>query len=777
MPAELPLIAALKDIHDLKSAFDEHTLLVTADPKGRITYANDGFCAITQLSRDELLSQDHRLLDTAQYSKEFFQGLGSTIGCGGVWQGEAQIRGKDGSSTWVVAMIAVLLDAAGEPSQYFALGRDVKAAGPIGASPAGTAALLNWEEAVSLVGESRYRTLFDHAPDGILIADAQSRYLDANRSMCRMLGYSREELVQMGAEDIIASFERDKIEPTLVEIRTGHEHNGVWHFRRKDGSIFTAEVMTTLTPDGNLLGIIRDLTVRQKAEEELRLLTSAVVQSKESILITDALLDLPGPRVVFVNPAFTKMTGYTLEEMIGQTPRILQGPKTDRAVLRRLRRNLERGEVFDGVAVNYRKDGTEFTMEWRITPLKDLAGTITHFVASQQDITQRLKLEEQFRQAQKMEAIGTLAGGIAHDFNNILGAIIGYTELAKLGLKDNPAVRAHLAEVLTGAKRAGVLVRQILAFSRRQSSQRKPVHLREVVAEPLKLLRATLPATIGFDLDLDAPLPPVLADATEIHQVIMNLCTNAGHAMKDRPGRLGVKLESFQVDAAVAAVSLGLQPGPYVRLNVSDTGSGMDVATQARIFEPFFTTKGPGEGTGLGLAVVHGIMQNHGGAVTVYSTPGQGTVFHLYFPVTKESEPEPPAHPESAPTGRGQRILFVDDEMPLAFLGQKMLEQLNYVVEMTTQPNHALRLVQANPTAYDLIVTDLTMPGMTGTDLAQRILLLRPDLPIILVTGFTPSLTAEGIRGLGIRELLLKPLTLLELGEAVQRVLAGRAAR
>jgi PAS domain S-box-containing protein len=385
---------------------------------------------------------------------------------------------------------------------------------------------------------------------------------------------------------------------------------------------------------------------------------------------------------------------------------------------------------------------------------------------------ERQQIEGQLRQAQKMEAIGTLAGGIAHDFNNILAAIIGYTEMAKRRAANDPTVVKYLEAVFQAGTRAVSLVKQILTFSRpREAQERKPIEIGTVVQEPLKLLRASIPSNIEFEVSLDANLPSVLADATQVHQIVMNLCTNAAHAMKDRPGRLGVRLEKFTVDKFLAGANAGLRTGPYVRLSVSDTGHGMSRATIVRIFEPFFTTKGPGEGTGLGLSVVHGIMQSHGGAITVYSQPGEGTVFHLYFPITAEENKEAAAITEEAPVGHGERILFVDDEIPLALLGQSMLEELGYVVENKNNVVEALALVRANPAAFDLVITDLTMPLMVGTDFAQQLLALRPGLPIILTTGYSASLTPERVREMGIRELLLKPHTIQSLGMAVHRVL------
>ena len=384
---------------------------------------------------------------------------------------------------------------------------------------------------------------------------------------------------------------------------------------------------------------------------------------------------------------------------------------------------------------------------------------------------ERRQLAEQFQQMQKLEALGTLAGGIAHDFNNILGAIIGYAELAKIQVGEDAAANEFLDAVLDGSRRAVELVRQILAFSRQESQKRMLVQLRHVVTAPLKLLRATIPPDIEFDLAMEHSLPPVLADPMQVHQMLMNLGNNAWYAMKDGPGRLTVRLENFFADAKLASAHPGLRAGPYVRLSVTDTGCGMDAATMERIFDPFFTTKPPGEGSGLGLAVVHGLMQAHDGAVTVDSQLGQGTTFHLYFPVHDLEVASPSQTADTVPKGHGERILLVDDEKPLTLLGQSALKDLGYAVTAASNAMEALELLRDNPDAFDLVITDLTMPGLTGFDFARQLLKAKPGLPIILMTGYSASLTAERVRALGLRELLLKPFSLASLGLAVHRAL------
>jgi two-component system cell cycle sensor histidine kinase/response regulator CckA len=386
----------------------------------------------------------------------------------------------------------------------------------------------------------------------------------------------------------------------------------------------------------------------------------------------------------------------------------------------------------------------------------------------------RQQLEDQFRQAQKMEAIGTLAGGVAHDFNNILTVINGYTELLKLSLADQPEFNEELDAVAKAGARAKDLVKQILTFSRQEQAQRETLRLAPVVDEATKFLRATIPSTIEIRSRVAADVPTVLADPTEVHQIVMNLGTNAWHAMKDRSGRLDVELESFVVDRELAALTPQLREGRYARLSVSDSGKGMDQATLGRIFEPFFTTKVVGEGTGLGLSVVHGIMQSHDGAITVESTLGIGTTFRLYFPAHSSAELIAETQVIAIPKGTGERVLFVDDEAPVANLGKASLERLNYSVETRTDPNEALELIRSEPGRFDLVISDQTMPSMTGIEFARQIKLIRPELPILLTTGYMGQLRIEQLRPLGIGELLPKPLTFRALGEVVHRMLTDK---
>jgi nitrogen-specific signal transduction histidine kinase/CheY-like chemotaxis protein len=390
------------------------------------------------------------------------------------------------------------------------------------------------------------------------------------------------------------------------------------------------------------------------------------------------------------------------------------------------------------------------------------------------DISERKRLEEQLLQAQKMEAIGTLAGGIAHDFNNILQAILGYTELALGDMPPTSAVQQSLQQVRTAGIRARDLVQRILAFSRRTAAARYPVYLHVLVQETLTLLRASLPSTITIRQHLTQDAGAVLADATQMHQVLMNLCANAEYAMRQTGGVLEVRLEAVEVEATGVGTTLDLSPGLYVRLTVRDTGPGIAPDVRPRIFEPFFTTKGPDEGTGMGLSVVHGIVTSHGGTIAVTGAPGQGATFEVYLPrfIAVLAAPASPA--EDLPL-RGQGcVLLVEDEAMLARVGQAHLERLNYEVVTCLSSVEALEAFRAAPQRFDLVITDQTMPQMTGDALAQVLRRIRPDIPIILCTGFSHTMDPDSARTLGIDAWLAKPWQARELATTIQRVLDER---
>ena len=380
------------------------------------------------------------------------------------------------------------------------------------------------------------------------------------------------------------------------------------------------------------------------------------------------------------------------------------------------------------------------------------------------------KLEAQLLQAQKMEAIGTLAGGIAHDFNNILGAIQGYTQLAEMAIPEDNKAQGYIEQILSASERAKGLVGQILTFSRQSSPKRIPVDIGMTVKEASKLLRGSLPANIQINISITPNLNSVMADQNQIYQVLMNLGTNALHAMADGGGILDVSLVPIQFSAAEAAAYHDFKAGSYLKLTVTDTGHGMDAVTAARIFDPYFTTKEANEGTGLGLAMVHGIVKDHGGMVKVDSEKGNGTTFQIFLPCLDEKSTHADIQPKPLTTG-SEQILFLDDDKVLVDIGELMLKKLGYQVDSRTGPYEALEVFRTNPDKYDLVITDMTMPQMSGDTFAQEILKIRSDVPIILCTGFSNLMSPEKAQESGIRGFLMKPLTMNDLSKHIRKVL------
>jgi PAS domain S-box-containing protein len=384
-----------------------------------------------------------------------------------------------------------------------------------------------------------------------------------------------------------------------------------------------------------------------------------------------------------------------------------------------------------------------------------------------------LRIQAQLQQAQKMEAIGTLAGGIAHDFNNILSAVIGYTEIALTDIPEGTPQHRNLQEVLKAGSRARDLVKQILTFSRQTEQELKPLQVNQIISETLKLLRASLPTTVRISLDIQSD-SAVLADSTQIHQVIMNLCTNAAQAMRAKGGQLNIDLSDVVLGGSFIEQHPYLSPGAYIKLRIIDTGPGMEKAILDRIFDPFFTTKERGEGTGMGLAVVLGIVKSHGGTITVESEVGKGSTFNVFLPVIMREVDHKVSNKAPIPTGT-ERILFIDDEKSLVDLGQQILERLGYKVTIRTSSVEALELFMAQPDKFDLVITDMTMPNMTGDELAGKLMDMRADIPVILCTGYSERISRERAHELGIKEFILKPIVMRELAEKVRRVLDGGA--
>ena len=526
----------------------------------------------------------------------------------------------------------------------------------------------------------------------------------------------------------------------------------------------------------------RHIAERRRAEQALR-----ASEEHFRLLIENALdmiqMVAPDNTILYVSPSCERVLGQTLSELRGQRLLDIVHPEDRQAAARAIERAFAEPGSVQSYAVRVRGAGGR----WRTLESMGRAHRDAHeglrAVINSRDVTEReqaeaekRRLEAQLRHARKMETLGTLAGGIAHDFNNILQAIVGCTELAQHVLPpDNPAA-GYLERVVDGTGRARKLVRQILTFSRQDEPERRRVPVEKVVDESLALLRATLPSTIEIRRSGGAG-GAVLADPTQLQQVLMNLCTNAQHAMEGTGGVLEVALERVRIDLEMSRAHPPLEPGPAVLMRVGDTGCGMSDDVKERIFEPFFSTRDVGRGTGLGLSVAHGIVASHGGAITVESAPGEGTTFHVYLP---EAEPGlavvAPGDDAVELLGPPYRILYVDDEESLLVAGKGLLERYGHEVTVKTDGAEALEAFRADPDAFDVVITDQTMPRLTGAQLARELRQLRPELPVVITTGYSESVDAESIREVGAAAYLAKPFGARELFRVLREVLDERRA-
>lgn len=627
--------------------------------------------------------------------------------------------------------------------------------------------------------EERFSGAFEHAPIGVALASPTGRWLKVNRALCKLVGYTEEELLTRSFQDITHPDDLPDSLECVRQLTSGESrvYQSEKRYIHAAGHLVTVLLNVSLVRDSQqqpryFIAQIQDISERKRTEESLRLLSSAVKQSKESIMITEADLNLPGPKIIFVNPAFTQMTGYTPAEVLGLTPRLLQGPRTDRAVLDRLRRSLEAGDTFSGENINYRKDGTEFVLEWQIAPLRNSRSEITHFVAIQRDITARKRLEAQLVQSQKMETVGKLAGGVAHEFNSILTAILGQSELLLTDLPSDSPLASKVTAINQAAGRAAILTRQLLAYGRKQTLQTEMLNLNSVLAG----MAGTVRHLAGHDIDIrNVPEPGlrlVKADAGQISQVIVNIVMNACDAMPGG-GRLTLETANVTFDQASMERHPDLKPGDYVMLAITDTGTGMSPAVQARVFEPFFSTKGVGEGTGLGLATCYGIIKQSGGHISVYSEPNVGTTFKIYLPqAAAASGPVPlrtaiPGLPQGAET-----ILLVEDDPALREMAGALLQRLGYTVLAAANGIEALGLQEAHlPGQIDLLFTDFVMPQMNGRELAERVHATSPHTRTLFTSAFTANaISHQGALNQG-AALLQKPFTPAALAQKLREVL------
>jgi len=726
---------------------------------------NEGFTRLTGYSREDVLgktSLDLNIWADVRDRERLVDGLRRH---GHVENFEARFRRKNGQiGTGLMSARTLRLD---RQDVILSITRDITARKQV-------------EDALR-ESEDRYHQLLDASTDAILVRIGEV-IVHANPAALKLFKAGRlKDLVGKRYLELVHPEDR----PGSAE-RVAKSMRGDWIAPPREHRMMTLDgqavnVESTGVPiryQGEIqhFGMFRDITERKLVDEKLRETERKYRELAESLPQVIFEVDSCG-NLVYLNQKGYTLFGYAPEDF-AQGFSVLEAfvPEDRERVARDIMLNVQGQRLGRQEYTALRKDGTKFPVGvhanrvMRDSSATGVRGILIDLTTTQQAEAEKKKLEIQLQQAQKMEAIGALAGGIAHDFNNILSAIIGYIELAMLNEGSENCI-PELKEALKASNRAKDLVRQILSFSRQTDEERMPVRIGLVAAEAIKFLRATIPTTIEIRARIEEKSGAVLANSVELHQIIMNLCTNAVHAIGEKEGILEIAVQHAEIDHTRKDSLIGLEVGPYIQLSVRDTGAGMPPEIVERIFDPYFTTKDKGVGTGLGLAVVHGIVKKSGGAIKVDSEFGKGSAFHIYLPRVDQAAPRPADQPE-IPAGGSERILFVDDEKMLADIGQKVLERLGYDVVSRTSPIEALELFKAKPDGFDLVITDQTMPGMTGDALAKELMLIRPGLPVIICTGYSQIISPARAAEKGIKALVMKPILINDIAAAIRKALS-----
>jgi PAS domain S-box-containing protein len=616
----------------------------------------------------------------------------------------------------------------------------------------------------------------------VLVRDMDDRIVLWNRGAEKLYGYTLEEALGRSSHGLLRTEFPEPLNIIQERLMRTGEWEGELVHRKRDGSRIVVASVWTLERHLNgqpwrILEANTDITARKRAEEAVKLAQARLLSALEGGRMGTWVWDINKNTVdwddamgVLFGRSPSEMTGGSIEPFFSWLH-----PQDRERTRTAIEKALREGTNHDSEYRIHRPDGSLIWITSRGKVERDAQGNAFRMTGISVDVTDRKKMEEQLLQSQKMESLGTLAGGIAHDFNNILLAIGGNASMAIEDLAKDHPVQQSLQEIAKAGARASSLVRQILAFSRRQAPDRKRITVQPVVEEAIGMLRATLPARVEIRSNCAPDLPAIAADSTQLHQVIMNLCTNAARAMGEQGGILEVSAKPFKITVDLVAQLARVHEGNYVRLSVSDNGCGMEPAIVERIFDPFFTTQSPGQGTGLGLSVVHGIMKDHDGSISVYSEPGKGSIFHLYFPADGAAT-EKAREVAAPPRGNGEHLLYVDDEEALVVLATRSLGRLGYQITGHTDPVLALQAFRENPECFAAVVTDLSMPTMSGAELAHQVLAIRPDIPVVMTSGYIRPEDELEARRLGVRELILKPDTIEELAKALHRVFSGVTA-
>ncbi len=734
--------------------------------KNKIDYVSPGFEDLWKISNKKLYDDPSAYLG-AVYQQDLDSALAAASGLEKDQDQAHQFRiaWPDGSARWVKLFSVLRLDSNGDPSKLAVIAEDVTD---------------NLERMDQLRRQRDLAQKYLNVAGAIMVAIGRDEKVAmVNPKGCEILGYPEKEILGRNWFDyFIPEDERENVRDVFHLIVQGQMEAAESYENRviiKGGITRIIEWRNTILKgdDGGFeasLSYGEDVTDKHQAQQGHLRLMRAVEQAAEGIatINTHGVTD-------YVNPSFVEITGAAGQDMVGCSIFDYIGQDGPGQAA-----NLQLSSLAKAARGAYQtkfqrtdSDGREKSLEMTISPVRQDGQRLSGFVVVLRDVTDLRRLENKLRQSQKMEAIGTLAGGIAHDFNNILGSIIGYTELAAWDMPPDSGPKRYMEQVLMAGERAKELVGQILSFSRQGEKERRPIKLTPIIKETVKLLRASLPAIIDIESSLDKESGSVLSDPVQIQQVLMNLATNAAQAIGEQTGHISISLTEQLVDRQGGALHPELKPGMYTLLVVSDTGCGIPKQNIDKIFDPYFSTKKPGEGTGLGLAMVHGIVNSHGGVVSVYSKPGDGTTFKIFLPRITTEAAEPSAYDYTNYHG-SERVLLVDDEQALIKANGEMLGKMGYRVSICAKPVEALDLFKADPMAFDLVITDYAMPVMSGTDLARSMLEIRPDLPLILCTGFSETISRQVAGTMGFGDFIMKPVLAGQLAKSIRKVMDTR---
>ena len=615
--------------------------------------------------------------------------------------------------------------------------------------------------------EEKYSTLVQQAKDGVIII--QDNILKfANEAMANILGYTIDEIENTPYINYVAHESRAMV-ASHVDARVAGEDVPQFYeakLLRKDGTIIYAELSANviqLSGKPADVGIIRDITERKRAEAELLHLVTAIEQAAEGVYLTDT-----NWIIQYANPAFETMLGYGKGELIGWHARLLKSGKHDRIFYQNIRETLVSGKVWSGRGINKKKDGTFLDVDVTMSPVRDRSGNIINYVCIHRDITREIVLEAQLLQSQKMEAVGTLAGGIAHDFNNLLSAIVGHATLLKLEANLNSSGKERLERIEDLVKSGATMTRQLLDFARKGRTDAKPADMNQLLDRLVAMFGRTK-REIAIHKKFEEKLWATKIDSGQIEQVFMNLFVNAWQAM---PGGGNIYLETSNLTIHSGEIGHDyIVPGDYVKISVTDTGTGMDEATKTRLFEPFFTTKEIGRGTGLGLATVYGIIKGHDGYIAVYSEQGQGTTFNIYLPSTEKEASEEKERPREELVRGKENILLIDDEEEIIRVMEQMLKFLGYTVLVARSGQEGLMLYTHCKDKVDLVILDMIMPGMSGGETFGHLMEMNPHIKVILSSGYSANGRATDIMKQGCKEFIQKPVRIAELSQKIREVL------